>query len=90
MAVYLVEDSKGNKNLVETRTKAGAINYVSRQEYKATSLNTNDLVKYIREGLEVETPEDAETNELVQQMADASESVLSEDDAARFTAKKLA
>ena len=32
MAVYLVEDSKGNKTLVETRTKVGAINFVSQNE----------------------------------------------------------
>ncbi len=55
MAVYLIEDSKGNKTLVETRTKAGAINYVSRDEYKATSLNTTELVKHIRSGMEVQT-----------------------------------
>lgn len=63
MAVYLVEDQQGNKRLVETRTKAGAINYVSREQYKASSLNTSELVKHIKEGLEVETPEDADSSE---------------------------
>lgn len=55
MAVYLVEDKDGNKTLVETRTKAGAINYVSKDEYKATSLNTSELVKHIKAGMEVQT-----------------------------------
>ena len=60
MAVYLVEDSKGNKTLVETRTKAGAINYVSRNEYTATSLNTSELVQHIKSGMEVQTVGDEE------------------------------
>ncbi len=63
MAVYLVEDTQGNKTLVETRTKAGAINYVSRNEYKATSLNTGELVKLIKTGMEVETVGDDESEE---------------------------
>ena len=60
MAVYLVEDSKGNKTLVETRTKSGAINFVSQNEYTATALNTSQLVQHIKTGLEVQTVGDSE------------------------------
>ncbi len=62
MAVYLVEDSKGNKTLVETRTKVGAINFVSQNEYIATSLNTSQLVQYIKTGMEVQTVGDDEAD----------------------------
>lgn len=62
MAVYLVEGKEGTKDrLVETRTKAGAINHVSRNDYKATALNTSELVKHIKDGMEVETIEEAKT-----------------------------
>ena len=60
MAVYLVEDSKGNKTLVETRTKSGAINFVSQNEYTATALNTSQLVQHIKTGMEVQTVGDNE------------------------------
>lgn len=61
MAVYLVEDSRGNKRVIETRTKAGAVNFVAKSEYTATTLNTGDLVKYIREGKEIETADEADS-----------------------------
>jgi len=63
MAVYLVEDKDGNKTIIETRTKAAAINYVSRNDYKATTLTTSDLVKYIKDGMEVQTVGDDEATE---------------------------
>ena len=62
MAVYLVEDSKGNKTLVETRTKSGAINFVSQNEYTATALNTSQLVQHIKTGMEVQTVGDDENS----------------------------
>lgn len=55
MAVYLVENKDGSKRLIETRTKAGAINHVANGDYKATALNTSSLVENIRSGLVVET-----------------------------------
>lgn len=58
MAYYLVEGPKG-KALIETRTAKGAINHLAQKEYKATSLNSKELVKYIKEGLEIETIEEA-------------------------------
>lgn len=63
MAVYLIEDSKGNKTLVETRTKAGAISYVAQKEYNATALNTSQLVLQIKAGMQVETVGDSSDSE---------------------------
>lgn len=55
MAVILVEGPNGNKTLVEARTKSKAIAHVAAKEYKATTLNTTDMVKHIKAGMEVET-----------------------------------
>jgi len=63
MAVYLIEDREGNKTLVETRTKAGAINYVAQGEYTAKTLNTSELVTYIKAGIEVQTIASSEPSE---------------------------
>lgn len=60
MAVYLVESKDGSKRLVETRTKAGAINHVSNKDYNATALNTSELVKHIQAGIEVENTDTEE------------------------------
>jgi hypothetical protein len=64
MAVYLVEDTDKNKHLIEARSKQGAVNHVSKQEYTATTLTTGELVKYIREGLEVQTANADDTEEV--------------------------
>ncbi len=55
MAVYLVTDSKGNETLVETRTKAGAVNFIANKEYTATALNTTQLVQHIKSGKAIQT-----------------------------------
>ncbi len=60
MAVYLVEDKSGKQTLIETRTKAGAINYVTRNIYTATALNTSELVRYIKAGMDVRAADSAE------------------------------
>jgi hypothetical protein len=56
MAAYLIKNkATGALRLIETRTKAGAINHVSQSDYEATALNTSELIKHIKSGLEVET-----------------------------------
>lgn len=56
MAVYSVTNKTTKaERLVETRTKASAINYIASGEYEATALNTSDLVKKIQTGMTVET-----------------------------------
>jgi len=55
MAVYKVKNEKtGEEVLVETRTKAGAINHVSKNDYTATSLNTSELVREVKAGKDIE------------------------------------
>lgn len=58
MAFYLVEGPNETKRLIETRTKAGAINHVAQGLFKATALKNKELVQHLKAGLVPETIED--------------------------------
>lgn len=55
MAVYEIESPNGDKALVECRTKNAAINHVASKGFKATVLNTKELVKRVHAGATIET-----------------------------------
>lgn len=97
MAVYLVEGKDGSKRLVETRTKASAINHVSNNDYKATALNTSELVKHIQAGIEVENTGPVEETPILdtvdtqkQRGADAKAAAKSAEAAVKSQEKKAA
>lgn len=54
MAVYVIETPEGDR-LVEAKTARSAINHIVDGKFKATVLNTKQLVSYINKGLKVET-----------------------------------
>lgn len=54
MAVYLVEGATG-KTLVETRNASVALSHVAKKTLTVKSVNTSELVKLLKEGLQVET-----------------------------------
>jgi len=55
MAAYLVKNKQtGKEVIVETRTKSGARNHVSQDDYEVRTLNTSELIKAIKAGMEIE------------------------------------
>ncbi len=54
MAVYKVTGPDGKETLVESRLKQSAINHVASTGYTAEALSMSDVVKYAKEGREIQ------------------------------------
>ena len=71
MAVYLVTTPEG-ETLVEARTQSQAINHVIKKTITAKTLNVTDLTKFVREGKEIETIEEAAEEDTEEEMSKAA------------------
>lgn len=52
MAIYRIKNKKtGDKNIVITRTKAGAINYVASEDYEAETIGAGEMMREVKKGV---------------------------------------
>ncbi len=56
MGIYAITENGSDKvRLVEANSKAQAIGYCARNKFTATTCRTNDIAKFMRQGLQLES-----------------------------------